>query len=102
MPNSGSRNLNERNPCAAMPACSAIIAGMNDATFPALAITPYWSSVQDDLLRIVDLFPQGKLNWTPKEELWNARGILIHVADARDITQYPFERPKPAAATVIV
>ena len=67
-----------------MPACSAIIAGMNDATFPALALTPYWSSVQDDLLRIVYLFPQGKLNWTPKEELWNARGILIHIADARD------------------
>jgi len=40
--------------------------------------------VQEDLLHIVDLFPQGTLNWTPKDELWNARGILIHVSDARD------------------
>jgi len=53
-------------------------------TFPALAISAYWQSVQDDLVRIVDLFPEGKLNWSPKEELWNSRGILIHVSDARD------------------
>jgi uncharacterized damage-inducible protein DinB len=58
---------------------------MADANaFPGLQISAYWRSVHDDLMSIVDLFPSGKLNWTPQENLWNARGILIHVADARD------------------
>ena len=49
-----------------------------------LDIAPYWRTVQDDLVHIVDLFSDSTLNWTPKESLWNSRGILIHVADARD------------------
>ncbi len=57
---------------------------MTDNMFPPLAITPYWQSVQDHLLQIVDLIPEDKLNWTPKDGLWNPRGNLIHVADARD------------------
>jgi uncharacterized damage-inducible protein DinB len=57
---------------------------MTDVTFPKLDITPYWDSVQEDLLRIVDLIPQDKMNWSPKPELWNSQGILIHVSDARD------------------
>jgi uncharacterized damage-inducible protein DinB len=57
---------------------------MSDKTFPALAISPYWQSVQDDLLRIVDLIPKGQMGFTPSEELWNSNGILIHVSDARD------------------
>ncbi|MEX0750575.1 MAG: DinB family protein [Dehalococcoidia bacterium] len=57
---------------------------MQKPNVPPLAITPYWASVQDDLLRIVDLMPAGKMNWTPSDELWNSRGILIHVSDARD------------------
>jgi uncharacterized damage-inducible protein DinB len=52
--------------------------------FPALAISRYWRSVQDHLLQIVDLIPDERLDWSPKEDLWNARGILIHVSDARD------------------
>lgn len=56
---------------------------MSDGS-PRLDITPHWQSVQDDLLRIVDLIPVDKLNWSPKDGLWNSRGILIHVADARD------------------
>jgi uncharacterized damage-inducible protein DinB len=57
---------------------------MTTGLYPPLAISAHWQSVQDDLLRIVDLFPEGKLNFTPKEDLWNSRGILIHVSDARD------------------
>lgn len=53
-------------------------------SFPRLDIAPHWQGVQDDLLRIVDLIPVDKLNWSPKDGLWNSRGILIHVADARD------------------
>jgi uncharacterized damage-inducible protein DinB len=57
---------------------------MTETPFPKLDITPYWDSVQENLLRIVDLIPQDKMNWSPKPELWNAQGILIHVSDARD------------------
>jgi len=61
-----------------------MIAAMEQNSFPALAITPYWASVQEDLLRIVDLIPKGKMGFTPGEELWNSNGILVHVSDARD------------------
>ena len=49
-----------------------------------LDIGQYWRSVQSDLVRIVDLYPDGSLGWTPKDSLWNSRGIVIHVSDARD------------------
>jgi uncharacterized damage-inducible protein DinB len=57
---------------------------MMERTFPNLEITPYWQSVQDNLLQVVDLIPDDNLNWAPNAELWNSKGILIHVADARD------------------
>ena len=46
---------------------SVTIAAMTDErAFPALQISAYWRSVHDDLMTIVDLFPSGKLNWTPR------------------------------------
>jgi len=57
---------------------------MADTTLPPLNIALHWQSVQDDLLRIVDLIPDGKLNWSPAPNLWNSQGILIHISDARD------------------
>jgi uncharacterized damage-inducible protein DinB len=53
-------------------------------TLQTLDIAPYWQSVQEDIVRIVDLIPDDSLNFSPKPELWNSKGILIHVADARD------------------
>jgi uncharacterized damage-inducible protein DinB len=52
---------------------------------PPLAITPHWATVQRDIARIIDLVPDDRIDWSPKPELWNFRGILIHVSDARDI-----------------
>ena len=57
---------------------------MSTAERPRLDISPHWATVQRDLLRIVDLVPDDKIDWSPKEGLWNFRGILIHVSDARD------------------
>lgn len=51
---------------------------------PRIDITPHWRAVQDDLLRLVPLVPDDKINWSPRPELWNFRGIMLHVADARD------------------
>ena len=57
---------------------------MASAASPQVNITPQWAGVQADILRIVDIVPDDKIDWSPKAELWNFRGILIHVSDARD------------------
>jgi uncharacterized damage-inducible protein DinB len=57
---------------------------MSSVGFPPLDITRHWHQVNDDLVRIVDLLPADKFNWSPSPELWNSQGILIHVSDARD------------------
>ena len=52
--------------------------------FPRLDITPFWATVNDDLITIVDSIPGDKIDWSPKPELWNFRGILLHIASTRD------------------
>jgi hypothetical protein len=37
-----------------------------------------WERTNDELIELVDLFGDQHLNWSPKPERWNARGILIH------------------------
>jgi uncharacterized damage-inducible protein DinB len=54
-------------------------------TYPPLDITPIWARVNDELIRLVDYVPDDKLDWSPKPGLWNFRGILLHIASARDI-----------------
>jgi uncharacterized damage-inducible protein DinB len=51
---------------------------------PGLDIVPVWRRFNDTLIRLVDYVPEDKINWSPKPELWNFRGILIHIAGARD------------------
>jgi uncharacterized damage-inducible protein DinB len=51
--------------------------------FPPLDITPTWARFNDELIRLVDYIPDDKLNWSPKPELWNFRGILLHIAATR-------------------
>lgn len=53
-------------------------------TYPPLDITPIWARVNDELVRLVDYVPDDKLDWSPKPGLWNFRGILFHIASARD------------------
>ena len=49
-----------------------------------LDIVPFWDRLNDTLIQLVDYVPDDKLNWSPKPELWNFRGILLHIAGARD------------------
>jgi uncharacterized damage-inducible protein DinB len=72
-----------RSTCCASQA-SANLRLMSSAAFPPLEIARHWQQVNDDLVRIVDLVPADKFNWSPSPELWNSQGILIHVPDARD------------------
>jgi uncharacterized damage-inducible protein DinB len=53
------------------------------SAFPPLAITSYWAPLNRQLLALVDLIPDDQLDWSPKPELHNFRGILIHISSAR-------------------
>jgi uncharacterized damage-inducible protein DinB len=46
-------------------------------------IAPTWARFNEDLIRLVDYIPDDQMNWSPRPELWNFRGILLHLADAR-------------------
>ena len=52
--------------------------------FPALDIVQHWGRVNDELIALVDLVPDERIEWSPKPELWNFRGILLHIAASRD------------------
>ncbi len=56
---------------------------MTDRSYPPLDIVPNWSRLNDGLIKLVDYVPDDKLDWSPKPELWNFRGILIHIPMAR-------------------
>jgi uncharacterized damage-inducible protein DinB len=56
---------------------------VSDRAFPPLEITPMFARVNEELIELVDLFPKGKLNWSPQPERWSARGILLHCCIGR-------------------
>ena len=39
--------------------------------------------MNDTLVQLVDYIPDDKLNWSPKPELWNFKGTLIHICGVR-------------------
>ena len=47
--------------------------------YAPLAITPLWAGISDEFIELIDLIPDDKLNWSPKPESWNFKGILLHV-----------------------
>jgi uncharacterized damage-inducible protein DinB len=56
---------------------------MSDDAGARIDITPTWARFNDELIRLVDYVPDDKMNWAPKPELWNFRGILLHIAATR-------------------
>ena len=52
--------------------------------FPPIDIVPTWARLSDDLITLVDCVPEDQMNWSPRPNLWNFRGILLHIAGARD------------------
>jgi uncharacterized damage-inducible protein DinB len=53
------------------------------AAYVPLDITAYWALVNDDLVEAVDRLSEEQLNWSPRSELWNFKGILLHVCLGR-------------------
>jgi uncharacterized damage-inducible protein DinB len=56
---------------------------MSETTYPPLEISAEYARVTDHLIALVDCIPDDKLDWSPKPELWNFKGILLHIATAR-------------------
>ncbi len=57
---------------------------MGETGSAGIDIAPVWGRFNTDLIRLVDYVPDDKLNWSPKPDLWNFRGILLHIAAARE------------------
>ncbi len=57
---------------------------MTEVRSPRIDITPIWARLNDDLIRLIEYIPDDQLDWSPKPELWNFRGILLHIASTRD------------------
>ncbi len=68
---------------------------MGDSEFARLDIVPIWARFNDELIRLVEYVPDDKLNWSPKPELWNFRGILLHIAETR-FNWMSLDRPEGA------
>ncbi len=56
---------------------------MSSVGFPPVDVTGQWARLNEQLVSLVDVIPDDKLNWSPKPELWNFKGILLHIAMAR-------------------
>jgi uncharacterized damage-inducible protein DinB len=52
-------------------------------SFPSLAITRYWAPLNGQLIGLIDLIPDDRIDWSPKPELHNFKGILIHISMSR-------------------
>jgi uncharacterized damage-inducible protein DinB len=52
-------------------------------TFPPLDIAGQWPKLNEQLCDLVDLIPDEQMDWSPKPELYNFRGIVLHIAFAR-------------------
>jgi uncharacterized damage-inducible protein DinB len=48
-----------------------------------IEIVDGWSGVNDHLIELLDLVPVDKLDFSPKPELWNFKGLFIHICVGR-------------------
>ena len=69
---------------------------MSAPSFPPLDITPMWARVNAELIELVDLVPDDKLDWSPEPKLWNFKGILLHVVIGRGLIAVLVPDGKPA------
>ena len=57
---------------------------MTTVTHATLDIAAQWGRLNDTIIGLVDYIPDDKLDWSPQEDLWNFRGILLHTIMTRD------------------
>ena len=49
-----------------------------------LDIAPRWGQLNDTIIALVDHVPDDKMDWSPREDLWDFRTILSHISSTRD------------------
>ena len=54
-----------------------------DRTYATLDFAEQWGRLNDSIVALVGYIPGDKLDWSPREDLWNFRGILAHTAFVR-------------------
>ena len=42
-----------------------------------------WGRLNDTLVGLVDYIPEDKLDWSPRDDMWDIRTILSHVSSTR-------------------
>lgn len=52
-------------------------------TWPSIEIVKHWDDLNEHLVELVDLVPDGKLDWTPEPGEWGCRHLFLHIASAR-------------------
>ncbi|MCH7954098.1 MAG: DinB family protein [Chloroflexi bacterium] len=65
---------------------------MSGGSVPRIDIAERWGRMNDTLVALVDYVPDDKLNWSPREGLWNFRGILLHTIMTRHNWLHGFVR----------
>ena len=53
-------------------------------TFVPIDGTALWAEINEEFVELVDLLEDGKLDWSPTPELWNTRGIFLHILLGRN------------------
>lgn len=57
---------------------------MSNTSYPPVDITAQWGRLNDTIIELVNYVPDDKLDWSPRENLWNFKGILLHILMTRD------------------
>ena len=57
---------------------------MTDSPYPPVNILQHWADINDHLIEIVDQLQDEQLDWSPSEEQWNFRGIILHIIGSRE------------------
>jgi uncharacterized damage-inducible protein DinB len=52
-------------------------------TFQPLNFAPHWQTMNENLIELIDLVPDDKLDWSPREGEWAIKTILVHIILAR-------------------
>jgi uncharacterized damage-inducible protein DinB len=53
------------------------------STYARLNFGPYWEMNNANLIELIDLVPDDKLDWSPSPEEWGIKRIALHIILAR-------------------
>ncbi len=53
------------------------------AGWPPINVTVHWRDLNEHMIELVDLVPDGKLDWSPHPTEWGCRQLFLHIASAR-------------------